>query len=91
VKRHVANLQNLHRQVFDLVTLGHFHTPELLTAGGATILLNGGFDAGDDFAVNRLITASDPVQWVAGVHPKRGLTWTYQLKLAPARNPTSAN
>jgi hypothetical protein len=91
VKRHVANLQNLHRQVFDLVTLGHFHTPELYTAGGATILMNGAFEAGDDFAVNRLVAASDPVQWVAGVHPKRGLTWTYQLKLAAARPPTQGS
>jgi hypothetical protein len=91
VKRHVANLQSLHRQSFDLVLLGHFHVPEMFTAGGAKVFMNGAWDAGDDFSVNQLVAASDPGQWAFGVHPKRGLTWTYEMKLGARRAPSPAN
>ncbi len=88
VKRHVASLQNLHRMVFDLVLMGHFHTSEYLTAGGAKVFMNGAWDGGDDFSVNQLVAASDPAQWAFGVHPRRGLTWMYEIALAPRRRST---
>jgi hypothetical protein len=88
IQRHIANQQNLHRQVFDLVLLGHFHTSQYLTVGGAKVFLNGAWDGGDDFSVNQLVSASDPAQWAFGVHPTRGLTWQYEVQLAPRRPAT---
>lgn len=88
VKRHVASVQNLHRMVFDLVIMGHFHTSEYLTAGGTKVFMNGAWDGGDDFSVNQLVAASDPAQWAFGVHPRRGLTWMYEIALAPRRRST---
>jgi hypothetical protein len=89
VKRHVANLQNLHRQMFDAVLLGHFHTSEMFTAGATKVFMNGAWDGGDDFSVNQLVAASDPAQWAFGVHPKRGITWQYEMTLAPRRGSTA--
>lgn len=89
VKRHIASVQNLHRRVFDLVLLGHFHNSEYLTAGGAKVFLNGAWDGGDDFSVNQLVAASDPAQWAFGVHPRRGVTWQYEINLAPRRASTA--
>ena len=85
IKRHVANQENLHRQTFDLALLGHFHTSELYSAGATKVFMNGAWDGGDDFSVNQLVAASDPVQWAFGVHPSRGVTWTYEITLSPRR------
>jgi hypothetical protein len=88
IKRYVANIENLHRQTFDLALLGHFHTSELYTAGKTKVFMNGAWDGGDDFSVNQLVSATDPVQWAFGVHPKRGVTWTYEVALSPRRAPS---
>ena len=88
IKRHVANQENLHRVRFDLALLGHFHTSELYSAGATKVFMNGAWDGGDDFSVNQLVAASDPVQWAFGVHPSRGVTWTYELELSPRRRAT---
>jgi len=87
VKRHAANLQNLLRRQIDVFALAHFHTSEMFTAGGAKILMNGAWDGGDSFSVNQLVAASDPVQWALSIHPRRGLTWAYEMQLGPRRQP----
>lgn len=89
-KAYVENLKALHRQVFDLALIGHFHTSEFYTAGGTKAFSNGAWDGGDDFEVNQLVKANDPAQWAFGLSPTRGLTWQYEISLGPKRKSTPA-
>lgn len=79
----------LHRQVIDLYAIGHFHNPNLVTQGSTTILVNGAWDGGDDFSVNKLKAASTPTQWTFGVHPRRGMTFLYPVTLVESARPPS--
>lgn len=90
LENHVRNQIALHRQTFDLALMGHFHTSQFLTSGPTKVFMNGAWDGGDDFEVNQLGKSNDPAQWAFGVSPTRGLTWQYEIQLAPKRQPTPA-
>lgn len=81
----------LHQQLFDLYLTAHFHTLQQLRTQTGLIIQNGSWDGGDDYSVNALKVASEPVQLAFGVHPTRGITWKQEIALAPAwRQPTPA-
>lgn len=83
--RALAKDTGLHKQIFDLLLTAHFHTPQDLTTQAGRILMNGSWDGGDDYSINQLKAASEPVQLVFGVHPERGISWKSELQLAPSR------
>jgi hypothetical protein len=90
IARSIAKEIGLHKQVIDLAVIGHFHTANDLTFGATRVLMNGDFSGGDDFSVNQLGLASEPEQWVLGVHERRGITWQYRVQLAEhPRRPTA--
>lgn len=86
--RALAKDTGLHKQLFDLYLMGHFHTPQLITTQAGRIVMNGSWDGGDDYSINQLKAASQPSQWAFGVHPDRGVTWLQEIELAPKRKPT---
>lgn len=88
IARSAARDTALHRRLFDAYVIGHFHTAQDMEINGTPILVNGCWDGGDNYSVNRLKVASIPAQWLFGVG-KRGLTWRYRLHVAePKRDPT---
>jgi hypothetical protein len=67
---------------WDFLAHGHFHTAFHFAWNNFTIIGNGCYPTGDDFALQQLGMASLPVQQVFGIHPEHGLTWNYWLSLA---------
>lgn len=87
--RAIAKDVGLHRQLIDLYLTAHYHTAQDIRTSSGRILMNGSWDGGDDYSVNQLKAASDPVQVAFGIHPTRGITWKSEVELAPRREPTT--
>lgn len=83
--RALAKDTGLHQQLFGLYLTAHFHTPQDITTQTGRILMNGAWDGGDDYSINQLKAASEPVQIAFGIHPERGITWKSEINLAPSR------
>lgn len=83
--RALAKDTGLHLQLFDLYLTAHFHTPQDILTQTGRIIMNGAWDGGDDYSINQLKAASDPVQWAFGIHPTKGMTWQARINLSPAR------
>lgn len=83
--RGAAKDTGLHQQLFDLYIGAHFHTPQDITVQTGRMIQNGAWDGGDDYSVNGIKAASEPVQWAFGVHPTKGMTWQARINLSPTR------
>lgn len=81
--RGAAKDAGLHKQLFDLHLVAHFHTPQDVTFQTGREIMNGAWDGGDDYSVNGIKAASDPIQWAFGVHPENGITWQSRIILTP--------
>ncbi len=79
----------MHQQLFDLYMMAHFHTPQDITTQTSRIIMNGAWDGGDDYSVNGIKAASEPVQWAFGIHPTKGMTWQARINLSPTRRAPS--
>lgn len=89
IARAAAKDTGLHNRILDLYVIGHYHSANDLMLNGARVLMNGAWDGGDDFSVSRIKAASIPEQWAFGVHPDKGVTWQYRIRLAgPKRDPS---
>ncbi len=91
--RGAAKDSGLHQRLWDLYLMAHFHTPQDVQTQMGRIIMNGAWDGGDDYSVNGIKAASDPVQWAFGIHPEKGMTWQSRINLAPGgvrRGPTPA-
>lgn len=63
------------------VTLGHFHNSGTLQTITGELLLNGSLIGGGEFSLGALTKISDPCQLMFGVHPRKGITFRYNLKV----------
>jgi len=77
--RALAKDTGLHKQIFDLYLTAHYHTPQDITTQAGRILMNGAWMDGDEYSVNQLKAASEPVQWAFGIHPDKGMTWQQRI------------
>lgn len=64
---------------FDHMVMGHFHTPAKIPMGRYYAFINGSLVGGDDFSIGAVSAANDPVQMLFGVHPRKGLTWHFDI------------
>jgi hypothetical protein len=64
---------------FDVACLHHFHTSSRLRWNQKQVFTNGTLVSGDEFALEVLGLESSQCQWLFSVHPKRGVTWAYEL------------
>lgn len=87
--RALAKDTGLHQQLFDLYLAAHFHTPQDLTTQTGRIIQNGSWDGGDDYSVNALKVASEPIQFAFGIHPTKGMTWSARINLRSGTRPPS--
>ncbi len=64
---------------------GHFHTLSSQQHTTGETIINGSWNATDEYALEKLGAFGEPYQWLMGVHPKYGLTWRMPIQLrAPA-------
>ncbi len=64
---------------FDDMVVGHFHSPNVLNIQRSKLIMNGSPKGGDEFSLGAMTAASDPVQFIFGVHEKYGLTWNFSI------------
>ena len=77
----ILNIAYQYCQTFDYMMLGHFHQPGEIETHGGKIIMNGCFAGGDNYSIKQLLTSSTPAQLFFGVHPKRKITWRYNIEL----------
>lgn len=66
---------------WDYLMLGHFHTPTTLTYGKRKVYFNGSTESSNEFAQERIASIGYPTQNMFLVHPVRGITAQYEVKL----------
>jgi len=66
---------------FHYMCLGHFHLASSLDWNDMEIFVNGAFVSDDQWVLKRLGLSSSTVQWTFGVHPRKGVTWRYKVRL----------
>lgn len=60
---------------------GHFHNASEFTTHNGKAILNGSFVGGDVYSLSNSMPGNIPEQKLFGVHPKVGITWTYNINL----------
>jgi len=66
---------------FDYMCLGHFHTPLRMDWNNTEILINGCFMSDDQWVLKVIGMSTQPAQVLFGVHPRKGISFQYKLKL----------
>jgi len=69
------------RNLPDHVAMAHFHQILNFEHVPGEVLVNSSVKGGDEFALGKLFTTSQPKQWFFGVHKEEGITWRYPLNL----------
>lgn len=64
---------------FDVTLQGHFHSSSCLRWNDKKIMTNGTLVDDDEFALEFIGMESSRSQWCFGIHPKRKVTWCYEL------------
>lgn len=73
----------------DYTVAGHFHNVAELGTNRGRLIVNGAFMGGDVYSIKSLHKATIPAQKLFGIHPKHGVTWTYNINLATERQRNS--
>lgn len=70
-----------HEPPFYGAIFGHFHGYGKMREAGRVVLLNGTAVVDDDFSREVIGRRGEPVWHLFGVHPEKGITWSYDLYL----------
>lgn len=74
--------QSIPRWPWDYLVMGHFHTSNWLKMNAKKIIMNGAFPTDSPYVLKRLkLDSTEPVQWLFGVHERRGVSWRYEIDL----------
>jgi len=69
------------KQIPNYTLCGHFHNCSEYTTHNGRILMNGSFVGGDVYSLSNAMPGTAPEQKLFGIHPKIGITWTYNVNL----------
>lgn len=72
---------NLSVERFNYSASGHFHTPVRMYLNGITHWGNGSTESDNTYAQEGLAASGEPSQWLLFVHPERGVTAEYLVRL----------
>jgi hypothetical protein len=67
--------------LFNYMCVGHFHIPARYMWNNVEIIANGCFVSEDAWVIQKMGMSTVPAQVLFGVHPRKGVTWHYTLKL----------
>lgn len=65
----------------DYSLIGHFHSSSEINTNFGKVFINGGWLGGDMYSLRDLQKCDRPEQKIFGIHPKKGITWTYNIHL----------
>lgn len=82
-ERYVRRMISATSVVWDYVYLGHFHQKAEIDLNHGETIFNGSWVGATEHSVVDLQSAAQPKQLLFGLHPEWGITWRYDLKLAP--------
>lgn len=74
------------RQIPNYTLCGHFHNCSEYTTHNGRILMNGSFVGADVYSLSNNMPGTSPEQKLFGIHPKIGITWTYNVNLKHDRD-----
>lgn len=66
---------------YTYLCIGHMHVPFQWDAAVGERFCNGSFSSGNHFAAKKLQSTTRPTQIMFGVHPERGISFRYLLRL----------
>jgi predicted phosphodiesterase len=67
---------------WSVLVLGHFHNYANFLWNGVEVFVNGSPESSNEFAQSYMGMASEPLQVVMFVHPKRGISGRYPIYLS---------
>jgi len=74
------------KQIPNYTLCGHFHNCSEYTTHNGKVLMNGSFVGADVYSLSNAMPGTSPEQKLFGIHPKIGITWTYNVNLKHSRN-----
>lgn len=74
------------RQIPNYTLTGHFHNCSEYTTHNGRVLMNGSFVGADVYSLSNNMPGTSPEQKLFGIHPKIGITWTYNVNLKHDRS-----
>jgi hypothetical protein len=74
------------RQIPNYTLCGHFHNCSEYTTHNGRVLMNGSFVGADVYSLTNQMPGNSPEQKIFGIHPKIGITWTYNINLKHNRS-----
>ncbi len=83
VEKAQSSISGIMNKIPDYTLMGHFHTPAELQTTGSKVIMNGSFMGGDMYSIRDLRRCDRAIQKIFGIHPKKGITWSYDLQLEP--------
>ena len=69
------------KQIPNYTLCGHFHNCSEYTTHNGRVLMNGSFVGSDVYSISNYMPGNVPEQKLFGIHPKIGITWTYNINL----------
>lgn len=66
---------------FHYMVLGHFHIISEFQWNDVGVFVNGCFVTDDQWVLKQIGMQSTATQWAFGVHPRKGVSWRYQIHL----------
>jgi len=81
---HLKELLESNNQKFNYVVLGHFHNRGLLDNVKGETIINGSLIGGNEYSIGKMFTSSEACQHFCGVHPKRGVTFSFKVRVQEA-------
>ena len=69
---------------YEYMCIGHHHHPAMIDTPTGLQIANGSWVGTSDYAAKTMNVRSRASQWFFGVHPRRGVTWRYQVQLEAA-------
>jgi len=85
IERTHAKLIQLMGLMIDYLWLGHHHQAATIDAAVGKRIINGSWVGGDEYSVTKLFAGNQPKQILCGFNETRGMTWQFDIQLAPRR------
>ena len=82
IEKAERNILGLLDEKPDYFCMGHFHSPAEIQTNSGRIIVNGSMVGGDMYSSRELRRSDKPLQKMFGIHPKKGITWTYNINLS---------
>jgi hypothetical protein len=82
IERTVQNKHRIHKEPFDVATLGHFHNYRPAAAGYTGYVANGCGKGYDEYSAGKGYDVAPPVQGFTIVHPERGCIGHHAIEVS---------